>query len=65
MTQGKLRAEPGRRIELAERAAQALFGIHDENLQLLEQELGVQISARDQEYFSKAIPSASRPQLAS
>ncbi len=51
MTQGKLRAEPGRRIELAERAAQALFGIHDENLQLLEQELGVQISARDQEIF--------------
>ena len=51
MKQGKLRAEPGRRIELAERAAQMLFGIHDENLQLLEHELGVQISARDQEVF--------------
>ena len=56
MSQGKLRAEPGRRIELAERAAQVLFGIHDENLQLLEQELGVQISARDQEVFLEGDP---------
>ncbi len=51
MTQGKLRADPGRRIDLAERTAQVIFGIHDENLQLLERELGVQISARGQEVF--------------
>jgi len=56
MTQGKLRAEPGRRIELAERAAQVLFGVHDENLQLLERELRVQISARDQEVFLDGDP---------
>jgi phosphate starvation-inducible PhoH-like protein len=56
MTQGKLRVEPGRRIELAERAAQVLFGVHDENLQLLERELRVQISARDQEVFLDGDP---------
>lgn len=48
---GKVRSAPGRRLGLEAAAAQALFGIHDENLQLLERELGVEISARDQEVF--------------
>lgn len=48
---GKIRAAPGRRVDLGATAAQALFGINDENLQLLEHELDVEISARDQEVF--------------
>ena len=58
MTQGKLRAEPGRKIGLGQAESQALFGIHDENLRLLEQELGVQISARDHDVFLEGEPDA-------
>ena len=48
---GKVREAPGRRVALDPEAAQALFGINDENLHLLEQELGVEISGRDDEVF--------------
>ncbi len=48
---GKVRDAPGRQIALGPEAAQALFGINDENLHLLEHELGVKISARDQQVF--------------
>lgn len=48
---GKVREAPGRQIALGPAAAQALFGINDENLHFLEEELGVQISARDQSIF--------------
>lgn len=48
---GKVREAPGRRVALAPEAAQALFGINDENLHLLEHELGVEISGRDHAVF--------------
>ncbi len=48
---GKLREAPGRRVALDPEAAQVLFGINDEHLHLLEHELGVEISGRDQEVF--------------
>ncbi len=48
---GKVREAPGRRVALDPDTAQALFGINDENLHLLEHELGVEISGRDQEVF--------------
>lgn len=48
---GKVREAPGRTVALDPEAAQALFGINDENLHLLEHELGVEISGRDQEVF--------------
>ena len=48
---GKVREAPGRRVALDPEAAQALFGINDENLHLLEHELGVEISGRDKEIF--------------
>lgn len=48
---GKVREAPGRRVALAPEVAQALFGINDENLHLLEDELGVEISGRDHAVF--------------
>jgi len=51
MTEGRLRAAPGRQIDLGEAESQALFGIHDANLHVLEEILSVQISARDHEVF--------------
>ncbi len=64
MSQGKLRSAPGRSIGLGEAETQVLFGVHDENLQLLERELGVQISARHQEVFlegdEEAVDAAAR-----
>jgi len=48
---GKVREAPGRRVALDPEAAQVLFGINDENLHLLEHELGVEISGRDEEIF--------------
>ena len=48
---GKIREAPGRRVALDPEAAQALFGINDENLHILEHELGVEISGRDDEVF--------------
>lgn len=48
---GKVREAPGRRVALAPEVAQALFGINDENLHLLEHELGVEISGRDHAVF--------------
>ena len=64
MSQGRLRQAPQRRISLGDNEARVLFGIHDENLSLLEQELDVRISARDQEVFlegdEQAVALASR-----
>ena len=64
MSQGRLRQAPQRRISLGDNEARVLFGIHDENLRLLEQELDVRISARDQEVFlegdEQAVALASR-----
>ena len=40
-----------RKIELAAGEAQALFGVHDENLRHLETDLDITVSARDQEIF--------------
>lgn len=51
MTEGRVRSEPGRTVALGEVGSQALFGVNDENLRLIERELGVEISARDQEVF--------------
>jgi phosphate starvation-inducible PhoH-like protein len=51
MSEGRLRSAPGRQIDLGEAESQALFGIHDANLRVLEEALGVQISARDHEVF--------------
>ncbi len=51
MGESKLRNAPGRRIGLGDEESQVLFGTHDENLRLIEDKLGVTISARDQEVF--------------
>jgi len=48
---GKVREAPGRRVALDPEAAQMLFGVNDENLHILEHELGVEISGRDEEVF--------------
>ena len=48
---GRVREAPERELALGADAAQALFGINDENLRLLEAELDVRISARDQRIF--------------
>ncbi|NKB87885.1 MAG: AAA family ATPase [Acidobacteria bacterium] len=55
---GRVREAPGRQLALGSDAAQALFGINDENLRLLETELDVRISARDQKVFLEGEPEA-------
>lgn len=64
MSDGRVRASPGRTISLGAIGSPALFGVNDENLRLIERELDVEISARDNEVFlegdEEAVELASR-----
>ncbi len=51
MSSTKVRAAPTRSLRLGAGVSQSLFGAHDDNLRVLERDLEVRISARDDEVF--------------
>lgn len=60
MSDSQVRAAPGLRVDLGEVETRVLFGVQDENLRLIEAELGVQVAARDQEVFLEGSEAAVR-----